>query len=208
MCGTLWIWLSFSSRCHFRITKDSLVCGNVNCPPSANPALGDFTKVYDIRVSLSDETGTITNCFLTSDVAEKLLECTVKFPSVYIHSSMHCFIPAFSPFKHLFSTKMFHKISWTVSGVAACFSSCNTGRCSENNTDRVQLVRWQVTMRGIQCHLAYTRPSFLYWSVTCTNTSWEIKQDVLSLDWCRVCASARWSFDLKTMLLRIFYRSM
>lgn len=64
-------------RCGNRINRTTVnVCVNLNCPVGSGAEQGSPETKFDIRVSLSDHTGTII-CKLAGAIAEKVLECTV-----------------------------------------------------------------------------------------------------------------------------------
>ena len=72
-----------SSKCRTKLGHDDVACSNENCPLQANVGWTMETPrmetTFDLRVSLSDQTGTFSNCLLTGEVAEKMFGLTVRF---------------------------------------------------------------------------------------------------------------------------------
>ncbi|PIK37394.1 putative meiosis-specific with OB domain-containing protein [Apostichopus japonicus] len=62
--------------CNFRLNRDTGLCSNSSCASS----LADTTEqtlTFDMRVSLSDHTGTVAGTYLTNNLVQELLGCTV-----------------------------------------------------------------------------------------------------------------------------------
>lgn len=53
-------------------------CENPGCPVVFENKAIEPEMTYDIRVELSDHTGTLTNCRLTGHSAEIAMDCTVS----------------------------------------------------------------------------------------------------------------------------------
>lgn len=66
----------FSSICKSWI-KNNSPCGNADCPSTFENVASDNDISFDIKIDLSDHTGTLLNCRLTGAAAEHVLECTV-----------------------------------------------------------------------------------------------------------------------------------
>lgn len=74
-------------------------CGNLDCPTaSGNVTLEPF-EALDIKVSLTDHTGTLENCRLTGKFAERILDCDVSackfsqvFPDFYLYRIQKMFL--------------------------------------------------------------------------------------------------------------------
>ncbi|KAI0214866.1 Meiosis-specific with OB domain-containing protein [Lamellibrachia satsuma] len=69
------------SNCHFRVDSISGTCVNRDCPLGSvsmiNVTETQTDTMFDMRVTVSDHTGSIHNCYLSGDVAESMLGCKV-----------------------------------------------------------------------------------------------------------------------------------
>ncbi|KAJ8037086.1 Meiosis-specific with OB domain-containing protein [Holothuria leucospilota] len=63
------------SKCKYRVHKDTGICNNPSCPFSLADT-AETTLIFDMRVNLSDHTGTITGTYLGGKVAQEMLGCT------------------------------------------------------------------------------------------------------------------------------------
>ncbi len=66
-------------RCNWRVDASLDLCLNANCPSGNGDESPLIDQVYDLRVSLMDHTGALTNCRLTNAATEKLLGFKVCF---------------------------------------------------------------------------------------------------------------------------------
>ncbi len=82
---------SFSSRCRFRVSSDSVSCCNQNCPSLHT---GEFSSqlTLDISLSLSDHSGTIHFVRLSGETANDLLTTTVILHVYTLYSNFMHFI--------------------------------------------------------------------------------------------------------------------
>lgn len=53
-------------------------CENLECPVGSGQQCLEPLKTMDIRVSVSDHTGTLDNCRLSGKAAEQTLQCDVQ----------------------------------------------------------------------------------------------------------------------------------
>jgi len=71
-----------------RFPVDAKDCSSCSQQGSAIPSLRPTALVpevtYDIRVSLSDHTGSVSNCIVAGPIAEKVLGFTVKYKNVIV----------------------------------------------------------------------------------------------------------------------------
>ncbi|CAH1369705.1 unnamed protein product [Tenebrio molitor] len=66
------------SNCKTWVKNSSSTCQNSDCPASFGIGSPDLDISFDIRVNLSDHTGTLVNCRLSGASAEQVLNCTVQ----------------------------------------------------------------------------------------------------------------------------------
>lgn len=54
-------------------------CNNVECPTVYDNKVIDSEMKFDVKINLTDHTGTLINCRFTGKPVEDALECTVSF---------------------------------------------------------------------------------------------------------------------------------
>ena len=65
-----------SSKCKYQVSEDLQSCSNPSCPAGGQPL--SLTTGFDLLVDVTDHTGTLQSCYLSSTAAEKTLGCTVS----------------------------------------------------------------------------------------------------------------------------------
>ncbi|XP_046994040.1 meiosis-specific with OB domain-containing protein [Schistocerca americana] len=73
--GTSRITATRCSRCQLPIDG---ICINLECPVGSGAEIAAPDTVFDIRMRLTDHTGSLENCRLTGTAAERVLNCTVN----------------------------------------------------------------------------------------------------------------------------------
>lgn len=60
-------------------SQEPFICTNTKCSGSEKSSThrSNFYKIFDIKINLSDHTGTLENCRLHNRLAEKLIGFTV-----------------------------------------------------------------------------------------------------------------------------------
>nr|XP_022905749.1 meiosis-specific with OB domain-containing protein [Onthophagus taurus] len=75
--GLLPVTTTRCKRCKYLINNNQL-CENEECVSSRGIEMVDLETTFDIRVNLSDHTGSINNCRLVGTTAEEILGCSVQ----------------------------------------------------------------------------------------------------------------------------------
>ncbi|XP_049858993.1 meiosis-specific with OB domain-containing protein isoform X2 [Schistocerca gregaria] len=73
--GTSRITSTRCSRCQLPIDG---ICINLECPVGSGAEIAAPDTIFDIRMRLTDHTGSLENCRLTGTAAERVLNCTVN----------------------------------------------------------------------------------------------------------------------------------
>nr|CAI5838094.1 unnamed protein product [Callosobruchus analis] len=68
--------IRFSARCKIQLKGST--CDNQECPTNFENEPPEVEIVFDIKIDLMDHTGTLVNCKLGNQVAERILGCTAK----------------------------------------------------------------------------------------------------------------------------------
>ncbi|KAK9884858.1 hypothetical protein WA026_009080 [Henosepilachna vigintioctopunctata] len=70
----------FTKKCGHCKTLIKLIgkCENATCPVALNTALVEPEISFDIRVTISDHTGTLNDCRLSGKTAEMVLDCSIQ----------------------------------------------------------------------------------------------------------------------------------
>jgi len=65
----------YSNQCGTNIENSHLICPNELCPThfKMENGLDELESIFNIRVSLTDSTGTLDNCILHYKIATKML---------------------------------------------------------------------------------------------------------------------------------------
>lgn len=79
--GLFCIVLFFSGHC--RLEMKGRQCENSECPTVFDNQIVESEVNFDIRIMLTDHTGTLTNCRFSGQVAEQALNCTVRHAERY-----------------------------------------------------------------------------------------------------------------------------
>lgn len=80
-----------SMRCNWKVDPSLEICLNANCPSGTGTEPPKIDQVYDIRVTLLDHTGSLSNCKLTDTVVTKMLGYKVSY-----HAAVAGCVPYFT----------------------------------------------------------------------------------------------------------------
>lgn len=72
-----------SLNCKNVVFETSESCTNTNCPVGRGDESPETETSFDLRVFLSDHSGSLVNCRLSGKNAEKVLNCTVSKLRIY-----------------------------------------------------------------------------------------------------------------------------
>lgn len=64
-------------RCQWKVDPSMELCLNANCQSVGGDLAPLFDQVYDIRVTLTDHTGSLVNCRLNNEAAVRMIGCKV-----------------------------------------------------------------------------------------------------------------------------------
>ncbi|KAK7593096.1 hypothetical protein V9T40_007848 [Parthenolecanium corni] len=69
-------------RCQWKVDPSMELCLNANCQSVGGDLAPLFDQVYDIRVTLTDHTGSLVNCRLNNEAAVRMIGCKAsQFPA-------------------------------------------------------------------------------------------------------------------------------
>lgn len=70
--------LCFSLHCQLTVDDAVGLCMNTECPVSSGVEQPDTQRVFDLRVTLADHTGSLPNCRISSSAAAQALNLSVS----------------------------------------------------------------------------------------------------------------------------------